>query len=77
MSLSLAPEEGEVHPEEPLARHTTWRIGGPARYFCRVRNESGLSRVLSAAAAEQAPLALLGMGSNIRMIRNPSRFVVA
>ena len=65
MTLVLAPEEGAILPDELLARHTTWRIGGPARFFCRVRNEAGLSRVLAAAAAQVAPLALLGMGSNI------------
>lgn len=65
MTLVLAPEEGALLADELLARHTTWRIGGPARFFCRVRNEAGLSRVLAAAAAEGAPLALLGMGSNI------------
>lgn len=63
--LTLAPGEGEILPDEPLARHTTFRIGGPARWFCRVRTEGGLARVLSAAFANGSPLALLGMGSNI------------
>ncbi len=51
-------------PDEPLWRHTTWRIGGPARWFCRVKSEEGLGCVLAAAAEAEAPLALLGMGSN-------------
>lgn len=62
---ALAQEEGVILENEPLARHTTWRIGGPARWFCRVHNEAGLSRVLRRAAAASAPLALLGMGSNV------------
>jgi len=61
----LAPEEGVILENEPLARHTTWRIGGPARWFCFVRNEAGLSKVLRRAAGDSAPLALLGMGSNV------------
>jgi UDP-N-acetylmuramate dehydrogenase len=65
MNLELPPAEGIVLPEEPLSRHTTWRIGGPARWFCRVRTEEGLSRTLEAAAADGNALALLGMGSNI------------
>jgi UDP-N-acetylmuramate dehydrogenase len=65
MELRLAPEEGEVLPGEPLARHTTFRIGGPARWFCRARTEEGLAKVLAAADAGGSPLALLGMGSNI------------
>lgn len=65
MDLTLPPEEGSITRDEPLARHTTWRIGGPARSFCRVRTEDGLARLLASASAESAPLAILGMGSNI------------
>jgi len=65
VNIVLAPEEGRVQSDEPLAPHTTWRIGGPARWFCRVRTEAALARVLGAAAADGLPLALLGMGSNI------------
>ena len=65
MDLSLAPEEGAVERGAPLARFTTWRIGGPARFLCRVRTEEALARVLAAAAQASLPLALLGMGSNI------------
>ncbi len=65
MELSLAPEDGVVLIAEPLSRHTTWRIGGPARAYCRVATEQGLTGVLYAAAQSGEPLALLGMGSNI------------
>jgi UDP-N-acetylmuramate dehydrogenase len=65
MDLSLAPDEGAIAENEPLARHTTWRIGGPARFFCRVRTEAALARVLAAASGQALPLAILGMGSNI------------
>jgi len=63
--LRLGDGDGIVLENEPLSRHTTWRIGGPARYFCRVRSEAGLASALAAAAADGLPLALLGMGSNI------------
>ena len=65
MKIDLDPEEGRVQRDEPLAAHTTWKIGGPARWFCRVRTEAALARVLAAAASKGLPLALLGMGSNI------------
>lgn len=65
MGLDLAPEDGVVLNGEPLSRHTTWRIGGPARAYCRVQTEKGLSAVLEAAAQSREPLALLGMGSNV------------
>ncbi len=65
MDLNLDPEDGAVEPGLPLARFTTWRIGGPARFFCRVKTEAGLAAVLAAASADGEPLAILGMGSNI------------
>jgi UDP-N-acetylmuramate dehydrogenase len=65
VNIGLAPEEGSVLPDEPLASHTTWRIGGPARWFCRVRSGAALARVLRAATEGATPLALLGMGSNV------------
>jgi UDP-N-acetylmuramate dehydrogenase len=65
MDLTLAPDEGAIAENEPLARHTTWRIGGPARFFARIRTEPALARVLAAASEEARPLAILGMGSNI------------
>jgi UDP-N-acetylmuramate dehydrogenase len=65
LAPAISAEDGEVLPGEPLSRHTTWRIGGPARWYCRVRTEEGLSQVLSAAARQRWPLALLGMGSNV------------
>jgi UDP-N-acetylmuramate dehydrogenase len=65
MDLTLAPEEGAVEAGALLAPLTTWRIGGPARWLCRVRTEGALVRVLAAAARESLPVALLGMGSNV------------
>ncbi len=65
MDLNLLPEDGGVEPGLPLSRFTTWRIGGPARYFCRVKTEAGLAEVLEAASTDAQPLAILGMGSNI------------
>jgi len=65
MALTLPPAEGSVQEGAPLSALTTWRIGGPATYLCRVKTEAGLSRVLAAANADGLPLALLGMGSNI------------
>ena len=65
MTPGLSDRDASVLRDEPLARHTTLRIGGPARFYCRVKTEEGLSRVLAAARESGEPLALLGMGSNV------------
>jgi UDP-N-acetylmuramate dehydrogenase len=61
----IPERDATVLPDEPLSRHTTLRIGGPARFYCHVKTEEGLSRVLEAARESGEPLALLGMGSNV------------
>jgi len=63
--LALTPEEGICLADEPLAAHTTWRIGGRARWFCRLKTDEALARLLETAAGSGEPVSLLGMGSNI------------
>jgi UDP-N-acetylmuramate dehydrogenase len=65
MALVLHEQEGVLLPDEPIASHTSWRIGGKARWFCRVKTEEALGKLLEAAAASGEPVAMLGMGSNI------------
>ena len=65
MNLALSEEEGSVTRDEPLAPRTTWKIGGPARWFARVKTEGALARVLGEAGKASLPVALLGIGSNV------------
>jgi UDP-N-acetylmuramate dehydrogenase len=51
--------------DEPLSRHTTFGIGGPADVFVAVRDASELERAAIAARESGAPLFILGAGSNI------------
>ncbi|MES0873861.1 UDP-N-acetylmuramate dehydrogenase [Sinimarinibacterium thermocellulolyticum] len=60
---SLAPR-GRLLYGEPLARHTTWRVGGPAdRYFEPADREDLLAFVRTLAPDE--PLLWIGLGSNL------------
>jgi UDP-N-acetylmuramate dehydrogenase len=65
LTPELSDRDGTVLRDEPLSRHTTLRVGGPARWYCRVKTEEGLATVLRAASESGEPLALLGMGSNV------------
>jgi UDP-N-acetylmuramate dehydrogenase len=56
--------QGELRTDEPLARHTTWRVGGPARRFYRPAGVQDLSRFLRGLPDEE-PLLWLGLGSNL------------
>ena len=55
----------EILPEEPMERHTTFRVGGPARRFVRPASASGCAALLALAEAEGWPLLILGNGSNL------------
>lgn len=57
--------DGEVDFDEPMARHTTYRIGGPARYFARVDSLGALSKLVSACIETDIPWMVVGRGSNL------------
>lgn len=65
MTLSLTPSEGEIRLAEPLAKHTTLRIGGPAEFFVVAKSAEGLAKTLRAAKSEGKPFRTLGKGSNV------------
>ena len=55
----------EVLREEPMARHTTFRVGGPARRMVRPASEAACAALLDAAETAGWPLLMLGNGSNL------------
>jgi len=56
---------GRVRMAEPLDRHTTFRIGGPAEYYVAPRSVAEVCDVLALVQAEAIPLRILGNGSNL------------
>lgn len=57
--------EGEIIADEPLAGHTTFRVGGPADLFVRPADTRDLIALVTAAEQEGIPWFVLGGGSNI------------
>lgn len=55
---------GELSCNEPMARHTSWRVGGPARRFYRPACLEDLAGFLNALPPSE-PLLWLGLGSNL------------
>ncbi len=50
---------------EPLSRHSTFRIGGPADYFVMPETEKELVQILEACKAYRVPVMIIGNGSNL------------
>ena len=51
--------------DEPLARFTTMRVGGPADLFAEVRNLFELRGIIRFARSRDVPLFLIGRGSDL------------
>lgn len=50
---------------EPMNKHTTFRIGGPARLFCLPRSAAQLAGTVEACEKAGMPWYILGNGSNV------------
>lgn len=49
----------------PMSRYTTLHLGGPAQLLCEPSSTEQIALALTAAAEEQAPVTILGNGSNM------------
>lgn len=56
---------GSVRTDEPLYRHTSFRIGGPADLFVEPENTAELLEVLQLLKEEKVPYFILGNGTNL------------
>ena len=54
-----------VAVNEPMSKHTTFKVGGPAELFISVSNTKQLSDALSILNREQVPVLVTGRGSNL------------
>ena len=57
--------ESQILVNEPMASHTTFRIGGPADYFAMPQTIEELAALLKLCKEEQMPYFILGNGSNL------------
>jgi UDP-N-acetylmuramate--alanine ligase len=62
---TIVGEEGDVRLYEPLSKHTTLRVGGPAQFWVEPRNETAFSELIRFCRDESLPLFVIGRGSNL------------
>jgi len=55
---------GELRRNEPMSRHTSWRVGGPAEWFFKPADEADLALFLKQLDPD-TPLFWFGLGSNL------------
>ncbi|NRS48963.1 UDP-N-acetylmuramate dehydrogenase [Brevibacillus sp. HB2.2] len=55
----------KVWTDEPLANHTTWRIGGPADLLIQPKDKASLQKALQIIHRHEIPWSVIGRGSNL------------
>lgn len=58
-------EAHEIQSNVSLAAMTTYKFGGPARWFIHAENAAALTTAVSAAIADDVPYLIVGRGSNL------------
>ena len=56
---------GTILKDEPLYKHTTYRVGGPARLFIKVKDVEGLISIIKYCRKHRIQLFVIGRGSNL------------
>lgn len=62
--LNKIPKE-QIYLNEPMSKHTTFRIGGTADVFIKVNTLEELKFVLNIAKEIKMPITVIGNGSNV------------
>lgn len=57
--------DGEVFAREPMSKHTSYRIGGPARFYVRVHSISALTQLIDVCEQEGIIWMIVGRGTNL------------
>ena len=74
--MRLASLSEGLRQHEPLSRHTTFRIGGPADLFLAVDSEEALIAAVRWSINQQLPYLILGGGSNVLVADVGARGIV-
>ena len=73
----IVGQDGDIRLYEPLSKHTTLRVGGPAQFWVEPRNEKAFAALIQFCRAENLPLFVIGRGSNLLVRDGGIRGVVA
>ncbi len=61
----LSVVRGQILPQEPLARHTSYKVGGPADLYVEPSSKQDLQNLVRWANTHKVPFFVLGRGSNL------------
>lgn len=67
----------QVYLNEPMSKHTTFKVGGSADVFVKVKNIDELRHIIKIAKKNDVHITVVGNGSNILVKDNGIRGIVA
>ena len=54
-----------IYINEPMNKHTSFKIGGPAEYLIKIQTAEELKAILKLSKEQESPITIIGNGSNI------------
>lgn len=67
----------DIYANEPMKKHTSFKIGGNADIFVKVRDNEQIQKIIELAKKENEKITIVGNGSNILVKDNGIRGIVA
>ncbi len=64
-AIRMAMQRGVVRLYEPMARHCTMRVGGPAQFWIEPESVAGLANLVRYCGEAKLPWLVVGRGSNL------------
>lgn len=64
----LSIEKSKIFYEEPMSKHTSFKIGGPAECFVKIDNIEDLKQILKVSKENYIPVTVIGNGSNLLVL---------
>ena len=66
----------DIFIDEPMSKHTSIKIGGPADVYAKLKSIENISKILKIVKEKNIPITILGNGTNILVKDNGIRGIV-
>lgn len=74
---NLKLNTSKIYFDEPMSKHTTFKIGGSAEVFIKVGEIGDLKQIIEFTNTNQIPLTIMGNGSNVLVLDNGIKGITA
>ncbi len=74
---NLKLNTSKIYFDEPMSKHTTFKIGGPAEVFIKVEEIEDLKQIIEFTNTNQIPLTIMGNGSNVLVLDSGIKGITA